>query len=68
MVKVMQWIVGAVLAILILGATITTIADDTLGQQGVGNITGAPSVLLGVVPILLLIGVVWVMFKSMTGR
>jgi len=60
----MKYIIGATLAVLVLGALITTIADETVGRQGVGNITGATSVMLGLVPVILLIGVVWKLWKG----
>lgn len=46
----------AVVAIIIVGALLPTVTDFTIGLQGTGNVTGATSTVLGVVPIIFIVG------------
>ena len=51
-------IVGAVVVAVVLGALIGTVADNTIGVSGVGNVTGATATMLDLVPLFLVIAVV----------
>lgn len=55
---VLGLIIGSIIAVVFLGATIGLIADNTIGIQGTGNVSGATSTMLGLVPIIFLIGVI----------
>lgn len=57
MADMMDFIISIALAIFVFGALVGPIADNTIGRQGVGNVTGAVSTLLGVVPIMAIVGV-----------
>ena len=59
-------LVGAVVVAIVLGALLGTVADNTIGIQGVGNVTGATSTMVGLVPLFLVIAVVlsFVAFKK----
>lgn len=54
-------IIGGLLIAVVYGALVGDITDNTIGVQGVGNVTGATSSLTGLVPIavvmMVLIGV-----------
>lgn len=64
--QLMNLIIFGLVGAVLLGALLGTIADNTIGIQNTGNITGATSTLVGLVPIALLIGVV-VAFFAMAG-
>ncbi len=64
MANLVAYIIGAVIAVFVLGAFIGSIADETIGRQNVGNVTGSLSIVLGVVPVILLVGVLWKLFKG----
>jgi len=51
-------LIGAVIVAVVLGALIGTVTDNTIGLQGAGNVTGATSTMLGLVPLFLVIAVV----------
>jgi len=51
-------LIGAVIVAVVLGALIGTVTDNTIGLQGGGNVTGATSTMLGLVPLFLVIAVV----------
>ena len=50
-------VISAVVLVILVGALLGTVTDFSIGKQGSGNITGATSTILGVVPIVFLIGV-----------
>lgn len=50
-------LIGAVIIAIVLGALIGTITDSTIGMQGTGNVTGATSVMVGLIPLFLVIAV-----------
>jgi len=64
MADMMDFIIGIALAIFVFGALIGPIADNTVGRQGVGNVTGATSTLLGIVPIMAIVGVLILTWKQ----
>lgn len=51
-------LIGAVIVAVVLGALIGTVADNTIGRAGTGNVTGATGVMLALVPLFLVIAVV----------
>ena len=51
-------LIGAVIVAVVLGALMGTVADSTIGRQNTGNVTGATSIMLGLVPLFLVIAVV----------
>jgi len=57
MANIMGFIILAIIAVVFFGAVIGTIADYTIGKQDTGNVTGATSALLGLLPIVVVIGV-----------
>lgn len=68
----MNLVIGGLIVLVLVGALLPTIADNTIGIQGTGNITGATSTLLGLTPLILIIGLVVVLLAGagikMTGR
>lgn len=51
-------LIGGVILAVVLGALITTVADNTIGVSGTGNVTGATATMLDLVPLFLVIAVV----------
>lgn len=50
-------IISALIAVVIFGAVIGIMTDSTIGKQGTGNVTGATSTMVGLIPIFVVIGV-----------
>jgi len=63
MADMMDFIIGIALAIFVFGALIGPITDNTIGLQDSGNITGATSTLLGIIPIMAIVGVLILTWK-----
>ena len=51
-------LVGMVVVAVVLGSLMNTIADNTIGISGTGNVTGATATMVDLVPLFLVIAVV----------
>lgn len=56
-VAVLGFVIGALVAAVVFGSVIPTIADNTIGISGTGNVTGATATLIDLVPLFVTIGV-----------
>jgi len=72
MVSVMAYVITAMLALLVFTALLPTIADqfighnrtgDPTGADPQGNMSGATGVMAALVPVILLIALVWRLWK-----
>ena len=64
---VMEWVtaaVGIVVLILVSMTLLPTVADYTIGKQNTGNVTGATSAVLVIVPILYVLLPVFVILAA----
>lgn len=57
MANALGMIISALIAVVIFGAVIGIMTDSTIGKQDTGNITGATSTMVGLIPIFVVIGV-----------
>lgn len=60
----MSLIIGGLIAAVVFGALLPTIADNTIGIANTGNISGATATLVTLVPLALSIGIVVLLFKK----
>lgn len=66
--KALDLIIDGLVAAVLLGALLPTIADNTIGIQGKGNVTGPTSIFVGLVPLFLVIGIALVFIAGVRHR
>lgn len=58
------FVILALLGTLIFSAVLPSIADSTVGIQNTGNITGASSVMVGLILLIVVIGFILLILKT----